>query len=157
VMIAGKLRRFANDLLLEGPGRRKSLTEWKQALAKSGETLVARAEKATGDETKTRNALNHIIGIERWAQRRLRVFSGEAPVRDEYDPYRPGTGLQVSDLIAAFRAAREETIALVETLANIPEAERPETVEHNQHGPLSLYGWIRYLDMHASWEAKRIR
>jgi hypothetical protein len=153
----GALRKFAGDLLLEKPGRRKSLAQWSEALAASGEKLARRVEAAQGDEARNRARLNHIIGIERWGQRRLRVFLGQPPVRDEYDGYRPGGNVPLAELVAAFRSARAETIEIVQMLAEVPPDTLPATVDHNQYGPLSVYAWLRYLDMHAAWEARRIR
>ena len=44
--------------------------------------------------------------------------------------------------------------ALVDALKSAPNA--PETVRHNDYGPLTVRGWLRYLDIHASMESKKI-
>ncbi|MEX1018701.1 MAG: hypothetical protein WDZ49_03535 [Litorilinea sp.] len=156
-MFGTKLRQFLSAVLLERPGRRKTLVEWPVALTASGERLVARVVNAQGDEARNREVLSHVVGIERWCQRRLRTFLGQPPVRDEYDGYRPGATASLAEQLAAFRAARADTIALVQELAEaLPEPDEA-TVDHNQYGPLSVYAWIRYLDLHANWEARRIR
>lgn len=156
-MVIEKLRGVASYLLLETPGRRKSLEQWAEALTASGRIISARVKEAQGDEAKNRIQLNHIVGIERWSQRRLRVFLGQPAVRDEYDGYRPGEKLSLAELLDVFETARAETVATLGQIASMPPQELPPTVEHNQYGPLSLYAWIRYLDMHAAWEARRIR
>lgn len=156
-MFAGKLRQWANHILLENPGRRKSLDEWAQTLQRTKTRLAKRLAAAKGDEAHNRAILNHIIGIERWGQRRLRVFLGQPSVRDEYDGYRPRKGQTWPELVAEFEATRDETVAIVEQLAAVPEETLPPSVNHNQHGALSVYAWLRYMDMHASWEARRIR
>lgn len=156
-MFGAKLRKFANSMLLEGPGRRRPLAQWPRALAESGERIAARVHRARGNAERNGAILNHIVGIERWCQRRLRVFLGQPPVRDEYDGYRPQSSLALAEQLAAFRAARGETIALVEEILATPFEALPETVEHNQHGALSIYAWLRYLELHANWEARRIR
>lgn len=155
-MITGKLRRFVNQFLLEKPGRSRTLEQWIQVLIESGERLRARAAAAE-DTPANRARLNHITGIERWTQRRLRVFLGQLPVRDEYDGYRPGENLNWHDQMAAFTKARSETVALLRKLAAAEQSTLPPVVEHNQLGPLSLYAWIRYIHMHAGWEFRRIR
>ncbi len=111
---------------------------------------------------RTKNAefaqplLRHITGIERWGQSRLRAFLGAPLVRDEYDDYRPGKELDLDGQRSAFRETRDETIELVRQIAkaNVPDS---VTVAHNDFGPLSVRGWLRYLDAHASLESKKLR
>lgn len=145
---------IAANLLIERPGNARSYAEWKAALAASGATIDQRA--AAKDPVRASKVLRHISGIERWGQRRLRIFLGEPPIADEYDGYRPGSDLTLDAQRAFFRATRTATLALVDQLqaANIGD---DATALHNDLGPLTARGWLRYLDMHASLESKKIR
>ena len=143
----------AAGFLIERPGKAKSLDEWQAALAASGAAIDERAAAAK-DPVKASIVLRHISGIERWGQRRLQVFLGEPALADEYDGYRPGTDLTLDEQRAFFQATRAETLALIGKLKVADSA--PGTVSHNDYGPLSMRGWLRYLDIHASLESKKI-
>lgn len=146
---------MAAGVLLERPGRAKSMDEWIAALEKNGESVDRRAGSGK-NEVKAAKVLRHISGIERWGQSRLRVFLGAPFTRDEYDSYQPGTDLTLDEQRAFWRATRAETVALTRRLAheNIPA---DATVAHNEIGPLTVRGWLRYLDIHANLESKKIR
>ena len=122
-------------------------------LEQSGQAIDRRAAAAR-DTKRAQGVLHHNSGIERWGQSRLRVFLGAPFVHDEYEAYRPGTDLTLDGQRAAFRETRQDTIELVHELqkANVPDS---ATVMHNDLGPLSVRGWLRYLDMHASFESKK--
>lgn len=143
------------SLILERPARKKTLTEFIAQLEASGGAIAARAAQAA-DTLGNREQLAHIAGIERWGQRRLRVFLGEPYVQDEYNGYRPAADLNYAQLQDFFRTTRQETVQIVRHIA---EAKVPDaaTVPHNFVGKLSVRAWLRYLDMHASTESKRIR
>lgn len=143
----------ATGVFLERPGRTKSLDEWQVALTASGAAIDQRAAAAK-DPVKASIVLRHISGIERWGQRRLQVFLGAPPIADEYDGYRPGTDLNLDEQREVFRETRAATVALVDALKSTPNA--PKTVVHNDYGPLTVRGWLRYLDVHASLESKKI-
>lgn len=146
---------LAGTLFFERPATKLTLDELGARLGAGGEE-VARRAAAAGDSPANRDRLAHIVGIERWGQRRLRTLLGEPPVRDEHDGYRPGADLAWDDLRAAFREAREQTRALAVALgrAGVP---RGRTVPHNDFGPLSAGGWLLYLNGHATRESMRLR
>lgn len=143
----------AAGFLIERPGKAKSLDEWQAALTASGAAIDERAAAAK-DPVKASIVLRHISGIERWGQRRLRVFLGEPALADQYDGYRPGTDLTLDEQRAFFRETRNGTVALIDQLKAANGA--PDTVSHNDYGPLTARGWLRYLDIHASLESKKI-
>lgn len=51
---------------------------------------------------------------------------------------------------------RKRTVALAEALDD-NQVDQFTLVKHNQYGPLTLGAWLRYLDMHANLETKRIK
>jgi hypothetical protein len=145
----------AAGVFIEQPGRGKSLAEWKQALATSGAAIDARAATAK-DPVQASKLLRHISGIERWGQCRLRILLGEPTVADEYDGYRPASDLSLDEQRTFFRETRATTLVLVDQLqaAGISD---DASAPHNDFGPLTVRGWLRYLDMHATLESKKIR
>ncbi|MFN3981576.1 MAG: DinB family protein [Caldilinea sp.] len=145
----------AASLFIERPGRAKSYDEWKEALAANGAAIDARAASAK-DPVQASKMLRHISGIERWGQRRLRILLGEPLIVDEYDSYRPGTDFSLDEQRAFFRKTRTDTLTLVDQLkaARIGD---DVTAPHNDFGSLTARGWLRYLDIHASMESKKIR
>ncbi|MEZ4731636.1 MAG: DinB family protein [Caldilineaceae bacterium] len=152
--IVDLIRKPMINLFIERPGLKLSLAEWSQRLAKDGDAIDQRVAKSQSPQAGT--TLRHITGIERWGQRRLQVALGEPPVQDEYDGYQPAADLDVTALREAFRATRETTVTLAQQLAaaNLDPA---FTISHNQFGPLSVRGWLSYLNTHANFESKRIR
>lgn len=143
------------ERLLERPVQGRRYAELADELAVAGERLNVRLDRS-GQGEAARRALRHIVGIERWGQRRLRVALGEPFVRDEHHPYKPPRDAGWDELCAAFHATRTETVDLARALSISPPA--PEwRVEHNGLGPLSARGWLRYLQTHAELESRRIR
>lgn len=141
--------------LIETPGAKRNLQEWISQLERDVQGIEARVASAKSAQ-KAQIVLRHITGIERWGQQRLRVFLGEPLRNDEYDGYRPATDLTTDQQLAEFRQTRAETVDIVRKIVAAGNgAERK--VLHNQIGPLTLRGWLRYLDMHANWESKKIR
>lgn len=133
--------------------RSTSLKSLAAQLEATGRVVLDRAGQAA-DTEHNRRVLSHIVGIERWGQRRLSVFLGEPLVMDEYDSYRPERGTSWAELKAQFETTRAQTLSLVQRL----EAAQPsQTVPHNQFGPLSAAGWLRYLNLHAAMESRKIR
>lgn len=152
--LADLLRKPIVNLLLVRPGRKRSFAEWAQKLAQDGETIVGRvAAKQTPTASAT---LRHIIGIERWGQRRLQVALGEPLVQDEYDGYQPDANTDWATLLDAFRTTRQTTVTLAQQLAAGAVSDQV-LVLHNQFGPLPLRAWLSYLDTHANLESRRIR
>ena len=120
-----------------------------------GQTIAATLATKT-DTPQNRNQLRHIIGIERWGQRRLKTMLNEPPIQDEYDGYQPAETLDLAALRDDFARTRAETIALARTieqqgLANTAKA------NHNMMGDISLNTWLRYLVSHANFEAKSVK
>lgn len=145
----------AAGVFIERPGHAKSYSEWKDALASSGAAIDARAVTAK-DPVQASKVLRHITGIERWGQRRLRILLGEPPIADEYDGYRPGSDLSLDEQRAFFDTTRTATLILIDQLEAAGVGD-DVTALHNDFGPLTSRGWLRYLDMHASLESKKFR
>ncbi len=143
------------SLLIERPARKQSYAQLARALEADAEPLIARFVAAT-DTPENRHQLRHIIGLERWGQRRLRTALGEPPVSDEMDDYMPERGLSLADLCAAFAATRRETVVLARQL-EARGIDGAQQVAHNQFGPLTLRGWLRYLNLHARLEGRRVK
>ncbi len=141
--------------MLERPAKSRSLGELTAKLQASGEELARRFAGAKGSE-KNRDKLRHIISIERWGQRRLMVGLGEPFVADESRAYKPEPQTGWDALQGEFSQTRRETLRIADALAQ-KGVDPTVTVSHNQFGPLTLRGWLRYLETHASFEGKRIR
>ncbi|MCA9990446.1 MAG: DinB family protein [Anaerolineales bacterium] len=143
------------SLMLERPARSKSLAELTEDLVVTGREITTTIAGAP-DTPENRQALSHVIGIERWGQRRLRVALGEPLLVEEYDGYRPGQEESLAQLQAAFQATRQETLSIARQLQ---EQQVPVdlTIPHNSLNELTVRGWLRYLTIHASWESKRVK
>ncbi|MFZ2357822.1 MAG: hypothetical protein WA040_00620 [Anaerolineae bacterium] len=109
------LRESITNRFLERPFRNLSAAQIAQRLELDGRTLE-RTFAAAKDNEHNRKLLNHIIGIERWGQSRLRVALGEPLAMDEYDGYRPPRKASWSELQNAFRSARQQSVALADQL-----------------------------------------
>ncbi len=142
-------------LILERPGRKRTLAQWAQEFDRGVPRAEGRSATAKNEEAAA-NALRHITGIERWGQSRLRVFLGAPLQRDEYDGYAPAEGESAAAQLAALRAARSESAALIRQL-EAAGVSLDAAVPHNQFGPLTVRGWLAYLHSHAEREAWRIR
>ena len=142
--------------LLERPARRQSLVAQLGKLEEAGRKLEARLGRAAGTP-KDQETLRHIIGIERWGQRRVALIAEGGTVgdvvMDSYGPYRP-TEENWNALIDAFRETRQETLAVVREL---DESQLALKVPHNDLGPLSVGAWLRYLRTHATLEGRRVK
>jgi hypothetical protein len=143
------------DLLIERPVRSISLQELSNQLSASGQTLATRYG-GIANRDANREALRHIIGIERWGQQRLRAFLGQPFVRDEYEGYRPSESFSWNDLRDDFNQARAETVSLTEQLIQ-QDISVGATVPHNDFGPVTAKGWLKYMLDHAIRESTRIR
>jgi hypothetical protein len=125
-----------------------------ERLELDGRTLE-RTFAAAKDNESNRKLLSHVTGIERWGQSRLRVALGEPLLMDEYDGYRPPREAGWAELQDAFHDTRQQTVALARQLG--PAVEAGVHVPHNQFGPLTVRSWLRYLDIHANMEAKKLK
>lgn len=148
--IAHVVGRFVFDK----PAREMSLSELAEKVESAGQKIEQLLETCA-DTYANYDVLAHIIGIERWGIRRLRVVLGEPFIEDEYDTYRPSIALFWKDLILEFQKTRQEFLALI---AELEQAGVDETtaVKHNELGIMTVQGWIRYLDMHANLEVKKL-
>lgn len=133
----------------------KSLDDVIQSAKESGQTIdTYLADKP--DTPKNREQMRHVIGIERWGQRRLKTILGEPPIHDEYDGYQPATDLDLNALRNEFSATRAETMSIVDAIQKQGVAETAKA-NHNGMGDVSLKLWLRYLTMHANFESKRVK
>lgn len=133
----------------------KSLDDVIQSAKESRQTID---EHLAGkpDTPQNREQMRHVIGIERWGQRRLKTMLGEPPVQDEYDGYQPSAELALDALRAEFHATRTETLSIVDDIKKKGVAETAKA-NHNGMGDVSLKLWLRYLTMHANFESKRVK
>lgn len=149
------IRSFLVNLIWERPARKLSLGDHARVLHDSGAELQARLAE-TPDSDRNRQVLNHIVGIERWSQSRLRVALGEPYQRDEYDDYRPKRDATWDELRAQFATTRAQTVVLAGELQQ-GGVDSDTTVPHNSYGPLTVRGWLRYINTHCVLESKRIK
>jgi hypothetical protein len=149
------IKSAVSGMILERPGQRLTLAGHAAQLEKSGHQLSQHCAAVRGTDDN-REKLIHIIGIERWCQRRLQAALGEPLPDDEYDVYRPDDSMGWDALRMEFETARADTIALVEHLDAV-DVDVSQTIPHPQYGNLTVLGWLRYIDMHSQWEGKRIK
>lgn len=153
--ITEKIFNLLGKLLFERPARNRSLKELTGDLAETGEAAERRIGSAR-DTAGNRETLRHVIAIERWGQRRLKVFLGEPFVRNECDEYYPAAGADLDALQERFAETRAKTLALARRLQEAG-ADGERTVLHNQWGMLSAKGWLNYLNGHAKRDVKGLK
>ena len=149
------IAKFFTFFMLERPAKKWTMSAWGEKLTASGEEISQKLDKVP-DSDPNRKVLSHIIGIEQWGQSRLRVGLGEPFKQEEYDAYRPSKTRSWEQLKTEFRIARRKTVALAEELDK-NQVDQFERVKHNQYGQISLGAWLRYLELHARLESKRIK
>lgn len=142
-------------IILERSSRNLTYEQAIDNLQTSGSSTASRMASSP-DTPKNRKQAAHIIGIEHWGQRRLRVALGQPLVVDEYDSYRPSEDLSMAELRQIFESARAETLALVRELQQNGVA-LDRKVFHNDAKDLTVRSWFSYLGAHASRESLRIR
>lgn len=146
---------FAGSLMLNRPAKKRTFDALKRTLHKDGQAVADRWRSAPEND-KNHARMTHIIGIERWAQARLRdkLLGGPASER-EYDTYRPAKQTPWGEIVPLFEATRADTLALIDELdaAGLGDATAP----HNDWGNLTARAWMIYLNAHATMESKRIR
>jgi hypothetical protein len=143
------LNQVGGKVAFELPARFKSIDQLQDNLRNSTEKVagkIAGAKRTAGKH----DLAAHIIGIERWAQRRLKVALGEAFNDEEYDGYRPADDTDWDALKAQFEATRLETLNLADALK---DTNRDRVIEHNQWGELTVRGWLQYINAHANLTA----
>lgn len=152
--IRSHIVRFGMRALLEQPAQRRSYEQLIAALETAGQGIMTHIA-GKPDTARNRDYLQHIIGIERWGQRRLQTVLGAPAIDDEYDAYRPADDT-LPRLGQSFQTTRQESIALARQL-QAKSIAKNTPVRHNQFGEITVGAWLRYLAMHASIESKRIR
>jgi hypothetical protein len=140
---------------IKRPARKLSLGDLATKLEDAGKTLELRYGAAM-DTPANRETVRHIVGIERWGQRRLEVFQGKEAVEDEFDDYQPSASASWRDLKLAFANTRRRTVETARQLdkANVGD---DRTAVHNSQGPLTAREWLYYLRLHADLESRRIK
>ncbi len=133
----------------------KSLDQLIQGATAGGQTIDSHL---TGkpDTPQNRQQMRHVIGIERWGQRRLQTVLGEPTIKDEYEGYQPDESLDLAALRQEFGATRAKTLEIVNAIQQKGLADSA-TANHNDMGDVSLKLWLRYLTMHANFESKRVK
>ena len=149
--LIGKLLHF----FMERSAAKSSLDDLQTRLQLATAALASRMENGA-DTPANRKRASHVIGIERWSQRRLRSLLGEPLVMDEYDGYRPSLDQPLKVLGGEFTAARLQTLALIQDLRKAGSVEG-KTVPHNAMGDLSVLGWLYYINAHAARESQGIK
>lgn len=142
-------------IMVERPAKKHGFTGWADAIEKDGDALAQKLT-ASADSPDNRKVLSHIIGIERWAQSRAKVTLGAPFVQDEYNNYRPARNATWADMQSQFTTTRADSVILARDLesASVPFT---TTVKHNDFGDLTIRGWLRYIFIHGSFEARRIK
>lgn len=147
-------QRLIVQLFVERSEREKTLDDIAASLQESSHEISL---CLSGLDSNLENCerLAHMIAIERWGQARIRVALGETFLPDEADAYLPSPESSWQELVTAFIAARQATLALIQEVqaVRLPDDFK---IHHNQFGPLSVKGWLRYLDEHAVAESTRL-
>ncbi len=141
--------------IIERQAKGRSVHEFMGSLERSGEEVAKRLRDAP-DTPHNREVANHVVGIERWGQRRLRVALGEPPLLDSYRSYRLPEGVNLEALRSAFTDTRRDTVELARELG-FTDPKAQTKVRHNDLGELSIGGWLAYLEGHAKRESTRLR
>ena len=150
-----ELKDLAVERLIERPATGQSFLSLEQQLTASGERLTVRAMNAS-DTERNRELLRHIIGIERWGRARVQSAVLHRPwVMDGHHDYKPPRDKSVKELAEIFAEQRRRTAALAHTLHESPPR-LSDKVVHNGLGPLSVRGWLRYLQYHAELESRKL-
>jgi len=149
------IRSAVTGMMFERPAQKLTIGQLGARLAQSGSDLMDQFAAAPETDAN-RSQLCHIIGIERWGQSRLQVALGDPLRDDEYDDYRPADDLDWDALQEMFRTTRADTLALAHRLDQAG-LDTTVTVPHNQYGKLTVYAWLRYLDVHSKLEGQRIK
>lgn len=147
-----RIKQIGKYLLIARSASRFNLTGHLSNLETSREKLMARLA-GSKDTTVNRIQLRYLIGIERWTQKRLKVFVGAEADQNEPEMYMPDGVLKWEALRHEFKIARNETVALVKEIAS--ETMDAQTVSHNQYGDLTLNEWIHFLNIQTNMESRR--
>jgi hypothetical protein len=148
------LTSWFSQLFIEMPVRRANIPQMAIKLEDDGDHILARF-MVVQDSLKNRAALCQIMGIERWAQSRLQVVLGDPLVMDHYVSYRPEDHISCMSLAEMFRETRHTTIILAEMIYQL-NAEKTR-VPHNLLGPITVVGWLRYINYHTNLISRKIK
>jgi hypothetical protein len=124
-------------------------------LERSAEIVLPRFDTARNIPRHI-EAAKHVIGIERWAQRRLRIALGEPATMDEYDSYRPESLNDIKALRDEFASTRRDTLTILRHLHDAGVS-LDKTTPHNELGQLTIRGWVLYLTDHGWRETMMLR
>jgi hypothetical protein len=142
-------------LFVENPAQKKSFVQLQANLEQSKTIIEARVSKAASQNLEThRTTLRHIIGIERWGTNRLKVALGQAFKSDGQKEYHPDQSLDLTQLLEHFRNSRLELLGVAKLLE---AANSSIKIEHNNFGPISVKGWLGYLNVHSEIESRKLR
>ena len=142
-------------LFIENPAQKRTFAQLTLKLEQSQGEIANRINAVkTQNLEKHRATVRHIIGIERWGTQRLKVALGEAFKPDGQKDYHPNPNSDFSALLEDFNSTRLETLRV----AKLVEQQNPNAkIEHNGLGPLSVKGWLAYLNIHSSMESQKLR
>ncbi len=126
-----------------------------QLLLRQGGTTVVNGIHQASDIPANRDLIRHIIGIECWAQQRLRAVMSGQPYSAEYDALQPESTLPIHELATMMASTRDQSITLLLQLQQAGIALN-HIVPHNQFGALSIVAWNRYIASHALIELKKL-
>ncbi len=142
-------------VFVENPAQKQSFAQLTLRLEKTQTEITSRIRGVqTQNLEKHRATIRHIIGIERWGTARLKVALGEPFKRDGQKDYHPSPNSNFTQLLEDFNNTRLETLRV----AKLVEQQNPNAkIEHNGFGPLSVKGWLGYLNIHAEMESKKLR
>ncbi len=143
------------SLMFEWPTRGITTAELVQRLEQSQVDFGQHLLRYT-DTVKNRALLGHIIGVERWAQVRLRQSINGPTPPDESDAYVPAPDVSFVDLVIDAQHTRSDSVALFRELidAGVPLT---RTIVHNQFGALTVAAWFHYIAKHSMLEARKMR
>ena len=142
-------------LFVENPAQKKSFAQLQANLEKSKTIIETRVIKTASQNLEQHRAtLRHIIGIERWGTERLKVALGEAFKSDGQKDYHPDSSLDLTQLLQEFTKTRLETLRVAKLLES---ANSSIKIEHNNFGPISVKGWLGYLNVHGEIESRKLR
>ena len=148
--IVGSLIHF----FMERRAKNSSFDELAQKLVDNGPILANQMAVAT-DTPANRAKAEHVIGIERWAQNRLKVALGNPLVIDEYTKYQPKNAKGFRELSSLFTKTRADTLKLVKQLKQADAGDMK--VRHNDMGDITVKTWLYYLSAHAARELGKIK
>ncbi len=151
--IARTATKVFSKVAVKRPAGKLSLADLATRLEEAGKNLEIRYGAAL-DTPTNREKVRHIVGIERWGQRRLEGFLGKEAADDEYDGYQPSASASWRDLKLAFANTRRRTVEMARQLAKANVGD-DRTARHNNQGDLNAREWLYYLRLHADLERSR--